>query len=141
MLKTKALIVAAAVVGASYATAAAAADPAAGEAAFRQCSSCHQITTPGGENINGRGRTGPNLYGVVGRQAGSLDGFRYRDSIVQAGEMGLVWDVENLTAYLQDPTAVLREATGDSRARSGMSYRVRSASDAENIAAYLASVE
>jgi cytochrome c len=141
MLKTKALIAAAAVIGASYATAAAAGDAAAGEAAFRQCSSCHQITTPGGETLNGRGRTGPNLYGVVGRAAGSLDGFRYRDSIVEAGQGGLVWNEENLTAYLQDPTATLREATGDSRARSGMSYRVRSATDAENIAAYLASIE
>lgn len=140
MKSIKALFAMAAIAGASYTTAAAAGDAAAGEAAFRQCSSCHKIESADGTVINGRGQTGPNLYGVIGRVAGSVDGFRYRNSIVEAGEGGLVWDEAILAAYLQDPTGVLREATGDNRARSGMSYRVRSASDAENIAAYLASI-
>ncbi|MGB0497134.1 MAG: c-type cytochrome [Rubricella sp.] len=121
------------------ASAAAAQDAAAGEAAFRQCITCHVVQNDAGEVLAGRNaRTGPNLYGVIGRQAGVVEDFRYRPSIVEAGEAGLVWDQENMTSYLLDTTAFLREYLGDNSARSGMTYRVRSEEDAANIAAYLA---
>ena len=114
-------------------------DAAAGEAAFRQCATCHAIVDADGNAIAGRAnmRTGPNLYGVVGRQAGSVEGFRYRPDIVAAGEGGLVWDEESLTAYLQDPGGFLSETLGKN-ARSGMSYQVRDPADAANLAAFLA---
>jgi cytochrome c len=114
-------------------------DAAAGEDAFRQCATCHAIVDADGNAIAGRAnmRTGPNLYGVVGRQAGSVEGFRYRPDIVEAGEGGLVWEVENLTAYLQDPGGFLSETLGK-RARSGMSYQVRDPAEAANLAAFLA---
>jgi cytochrome c len=52
-----------------------AADVAKGEAAFvRQCAICHTIDK-GGEN-----RLGPNLFGVVGRRAGTVPGFRYTNA-------------------------------------------------------------
>jgi cytochrome c len=118
-------------------------DAAAGEEAFnRQCVTCHVIEDGDGETIAGRGpanRTAPNLYGVAGRQAGSVEGFgRYRDSIVEAGEAGLMWNEEDFLVYAQDPQGFLREYLDDNRARSGMSYRVRSEEDAANIWAYLA---
>ena len=114
-------------------------DAAAGEDAFRQCATCHAIVDADGTAIAGRAnmRTGPNLYGIVGRPAGSVEGFRYRPDIVRAGEEGLVWDEESLTAYLQDPGGFLSETLG-TRARSGMSYQVRSADEAANLAAFLA---
>ena len=117
-------------------------DAAAGEEAFnRQCSSCHVVEDGDGNILAGkRARTGPNLYQVVGRQLGSVEGFRYRDSIVEAGESGAVWDEAGLIAYLQDPKAYLAEVTGDSGARSGMAFRVRKEEDAANISAFLASV-
>jgi cytochrome c len=115
----------------------AAGDAAAGEAQFRQCQSCHIVQNEAGETLAGRaGRTGPNLYGVIGRQAGSVEGFRYGPDIVAAGEQGLVWDETNIVAYLQDPTGFLREFTGDNSARSRMSYRMRNG--AEDMAAFLA---
>mgnify|MGYP001820249186 FL=1 len=114
-------------------------DPEAGETAFNQCQSCHVVQNDDGEVMAGRnGKTGPNLFGVVGRQAGALDGFRYKKSIVEAGEGGLVWDAETLTAYLQDPNAFLKETLDSNRARSGMAFRVRSEEDAANLAAFLA---
>jgi cytochrome c len=114
-------------------------DAAAGEAAFSQCATCHAIVDDAGTLIAGRAnvRTGPNLYGVVGRQAGSLEGFRYRPDIVAAGEGGLVWDAEKITAYLQDPGGFLTETLGKN-ARSGMAYQVRDPAEAANIAAFLA---
>ena len=52
-------------------------DAAAGERGFKKCKSCHMIVSDAGDTIVKGGKTGPNLYGVAGRQAGSVDGFRY----------------------------------------------------------------
>lgn len=114
-------------------------DPEAGAAAFSQCQTCHVVTNEAGEVLAGRNaRTGPNLYGIVGRTAGSVEGFRYGASIVEAGEKGLVWDEESLVAYLQDPADVLKKATESNRARSQMSFRVRDEETARNLYAFLA---
>lgn len=118
--------------------AAAAADPAAGEREWRQCRSCHMIVAPDGETIQRGGRVGPNLYGVVGRQAGTVEGFRYSASLVEAGAAGLVWDEASLAEYLENPTGFLRSHTGDNSVRSPMNYQMRSG--AADMVAYLASL-
>ena len=52
-----------------------AADIKKGEAAFvRQCAICHTINK-GGDN-----RVGPNLFGVIGRHAGTAPGFKYTNA-------------------------------------------------------------
>jgi len=52
-----------------------AADIAKGEAAYvRQCAICHTIDK-GGDH-----RLGPNLYGIVGRRAGTAPGFKYTNA-------------------------------------------------------------
>ena len=114
-------------------------DAEAGESAFRQCRACHSIVDADGNDILKGGKTGPNLWGLPGRVAGTED-FRYKDSIVAAGEAGLAWDEASFVAYVQDPNAFLKEATGDSGARSGMAFRVRKEEDAVNLWAYIASV-
>ncbi len=118
-------------------TAASAQDAAAGENAFRSCKSCHSISN-GDEVIVRGGRSGPNLYGVIGRQAGSVEGFRYSGSLVAAGEAGLVWDEAMLAEFITNPTGYLRTYLDDSGARSKMSFKARSG--AADLAAYLASV-
>jgi cytochrome c len=66
------LVAAATIAGADVASAA---DIAKGEAAFvRQCAICHTIDK-GGEN-----RLGPNLFGIVGRRAGTVPNFRYTNA-------------------------------------------------------------
>ncbi len=116
-------------------------DAAAGEAVFSQCQTCHVVVDPEGNTLAGRNaRTGPNLYGVAGRQAGVLEDFRYGDDIVKAGEQGLVWDETAFVGYVQDPTGWLRDHLGDPRARGKMTYRLRSEDDALNVYAYLASL-
>lgn len=113
-------------------------DAAAGEKEFGKCKACHAIVDDAGEMIQRGGKIGPNLYNVVGRQAGSLEDFKYGDSLVAAGEGGLVWDQASLTEYLTDPTEFLRTTLDDKKARSNMAFKLRKGS--EDVAAYLASV-
>ncbi len=75
-------------------------DAAAGQRVFNQCRACHTI------NEGGRNGVGPNLHGVVGRAAGSVEGFRY-SAAMQEWREGKSWTEENLRAYLADPKAVI----------------------------------
>jgi cytochrome c len=113
-------------------------DAAAGEKEFNKCKACHMIVS-GDETIVKGGRTGPNLYGIAGRTAGSVEDFRYSDLLIAAGEKGLEWDEESFTGYVQDPTDWLKEYTGES-GRGKMTYKVRKAEDAADLWAYLASL-
>lgn len=114
-------------------------DPEAGRAAFSQCQSCHVVVNEAGETLAGRNsRTGPNLYGVIGRQAGTVDGFRYGASMVEAGQAGLVWDEPTFVAYLQNPNNFLRDYLNNNRARGNMSFQVRSEATAADLYAFLA---
>jgi cytochrome c len=110
-------------------------DAAKGEADFKKCKACHTIASDDEVIVKG-GRTGPNLYGVVGRAAGSTD-FKYSSGLLAAGEAGLVWTEDEIATYLADPTAYLREATGDDSARSKMTFKMKGG---EDVAAYLASL-
>ena len=85
-------------------------------------------------------KTGPNLYGIIGRPAASYEGFKYGEGIQEAAAKGLVWDEENLTAYVQDPTTFLEEVTGNGKAKSKMVFKVKKEDDAANVAAFLASL-
>lgn len=113
-------------------------DAAKGEREFNKCKACHMVQADDGTDIVKGGRTGPNLYGIVGREAGAQDGFRYGSGLEEAAEKGLVWDADSLVAYVQDPKAFLAEFTGDSSVRSNMSFKL--ARGAEDVVAYLASV-
>lgn len=114
-------------------------DLAAGEEAFNtQCQSCHVVVDGDGNTLAGRAaRTGPNLFEAIGRTAGTVDGFRYSRSMVEAGEAGLVWDEATFIAYVQDPTGFLREFLDSNRARGNMAFRVRTEEDAANLYAFV----
>lgn len=114
-------------------------DAAKGEKAFKACKSCHTIKSPEGEVIYKGGKTGPNLYGILGRTAGSDESFKkYKKSLQAAGEKGLVWDAENILEYAKDPKAFLKTYLDDPKAKSGMTFKLKK--DGEHIVAYLASV-
>ncbi len=118
-------------------------DAANGEAVFaRVCVQCHNVVDADGELLAGRAnvRTGPNLYGIVGRQAGSYEGFRYGGSIVEAGESGLVWDEATMVQYIPRATDFLKEYTGNARARGNMANQRVSEDEARDIVAYLVSL-
>ena len=72
-------------------------DPLQGEKVFRKCKSCHMV----GEGA--KNRTGPILNGVVDRQMGQVEGFRYSKALIAMGEEGAVWDATILDAFLTKP--------------------------------------
>jgi cytochrome c len=87
---------------AESATAALAADPAAGEKIFKmQCGICHAVAA--GEN-----RVGPTLFGVVGRPAGSVEGFNYT---ADHKKLGITWDAASLDKYLTNPRAMVPDTS------------------------------
>ena len=134
----KILATAAALMALSGTAALAEGDAAKGEKDFKKCKACHGIVTPEGEEIWKLAKTGPNLWGVIGRQAGTqADYEKYGDDLVAAGEAGLVWTEENLAEYAADPKKFLRTFLDDNGARSMMTFKLKKA---ENVAAYLATL-
>ena len=117
----------------------AAGDAAKGEADFKKCKACHMIVADDGTEIQKGGKTGPNLYGLIGRPVASVADFKYGEGILAAGAKGLVWDEAMLAAYVADPGAFLKEQTGDAAAKTKMTFKL--AKGSEDMAAYLASVK
>ena len=73
-----------------------------GERTFnQQCKSCHTVEKGGPSPL------GPNLFGVIGRKAGSAAGFASSDAMKQSG---ITWDEASLSDYLKDPKAKVPEA-------------------------------
>ena len=114
-------------------------DAAKGEADFKKCKACHAIIAADGTEIVKGGKTGPNLFGVIGRQIGSVADFKYGEAIVAAGADGSVWDEASLAAYVADPAAWLQTKTGDASAKSKMTFKL--AKGGEDMAAYLATLK
>jgi cytochrome c len=114
-------------------------DPAAGEADFKKCKACHSIIAPDGAVIQKGGKTGPNLFGVIGKPVASDPDFKYGESILAAQAAGAVWDEAAVTVYVTDPAAWLQQVTGDPKAKSKMTFKLTSGAD--NMAAYLATFQ
>ncbi|MDG1473151.1 MAG: cytochrome C [Ascidiaceihabitans sp.] len=113
-------------------------DAEAGEKIFGKCKSCHMIVSDTDEVIAKGGKSGPNLYAVIGRTAGSTEGFKYGKDIIAAGEAGLVWDEALIAEYVVDPKKFLQTFLDSKKAKSKMSFRLKKGG--EDVAAYLASV-
>lgn len=112
-------------------------DPAKGEKGFNKCKSCHTVVSDSGDVIVKGGKTGPNLWGLADRAAGTVEGFKYSKDLIAAGEAGLVWDEEKFVAFTADPKKFLRAESGNAKAKSKMSFRLKKGG--EDIFAFLAS--
>lgn len=102
----------------------ASADATAGQSAVKKCASCHNF---GAGEAN---KTGPLLYGVVGRPEGSHEGFAYSDALKAHNANGDVWTYENLDHFITSPKTY---APGTKMSFAGVKDPVERA----NILAYL----
>ena len=67
----------------------------------QQCATCHT------NNLTDPVRQGPSLFGVIGRRAGSVDGFHYSAGFAKAD---FVWDDARLDAWITNPQAMISGA-------------------------------
>lgn len=127
-MKKGAFLAIAAAVALTGGSALAAGDAAKGAKVFKKCKACHTVKK------GGKHKVGPNLFGVVGRMAGSTDFKRYK------GMKGAdwTWDEALLDEYLKDPKAFSKKRTGK---RSSMVFKLKKSGDRANIIAYLKSVK
>ncbi|MEZ5773192.1 MAG: cytochrome c family protein [Hyphomicrobiaceae bacterium] len=112
-------------------------DAANGEKVFKKCMACHKV----GENA--KPGVGPVLNGVVGRVAGTSEGYKYSPLNHHAGEAGLAWTEENMFAYLADPNGFLKkyltdnghadQATGATK----MTFKLANEQERNDVIAYL----
>lgn len=70
----------------------------AGKRVFLKCRSCHSIEKDAGN------MTGPNLWGIFGRKAGTEPDFQYSDAVMKSG---IVWDEAKIEEWLSGPKTFL----------------------------------
>ena len=118
-------LVTSAILAAGTAPTHAAGDAAAGEQVFKKvCTTCHS-------NEAGVNKTGPSLFGVVGRKAGSSDFPRYK-GLVGAD---FSWDAALLDQYLQDPKAFVTSHTQNKT--TAMTYALKDQKQRADVIAYM----
>ena len=69
-------------------------DPTAGEQVFRKCQACHSLEPA-------RRTVGPHLKGVIGRTAGTVEGYNYSVAMKRSG---VVWSPDVLDKFLTSPS-------------------------------------
>jgi cytochrome c len=112
-------------------------DAAKGETVFKQCMTCHRVGE-GATNL-----VGPVLNNVIGRQAGTFEGYTYSDLNKNAGANGLVWSEDLIKEYLVDPTAFLKKYLTDkghpelAKGFAKMPFRLANEQQRADVIAYL----
>jgi cytochrome c len=95
-----------------------------GEAVFKVCKACHQV------GASAKNAVGPVLNGIVGRKAGTIEGYNYSEANKEAGAGGLVWTEEKLFTYLEKPATFMPKTK--------MAFAgVKDADDRKDLIAYL----
>lgn len=70
-----------------------------GRRMFSECAVCHTVRE------DKQNRVGPNLYAIVGRQAGTVDDFAYSKAFEEAD---FVWDTASLDSFIENPQGFLK---------------------------------
>ena len=94
MFKIRALGLAMALIVGTAGAAMAAGDVDKGAKLYKRCKACHTL------DEGGKNKVGPNLFGIFGREAGTLEGFKFSKAM-KASDM--VWDEATLDQFLTKP--------------------------------------
>jgi len=73
-------------------------DIEAGEQVFKKCRACHMV------GVDAKNRVGPQLNGLFGRTAGTVDGYRYSNA---NADSGIVWSEEIFAEYIRNPRSFM----------------------------------
>jgi cytochrome c len=76
-------------------------NPEEGAEVFKKCRACHDV------GVDAKNKVGPVLNDIVGRKAGTIEGFAYSDANKAAGGKGLTWTEDVLLKYLENPLAFM----------------------------------
>jgi len=68
-----------------------------GASVFKKCASCHDA------NAEGKNKTGPLLWDVVGRKPAAHEGFGYSSAMTEFGAQNPAWTYEELDHFLESP--------------------------------------
>ena len=96
-----------------------------GAKVFRKCAACHSTEA-------GKHKVGPSLAGVVGRKAGTAEGFEKRYKGLKDADWS--WDEASLMAYLENPSKFTKAKTGK---RSSMGLKLKKEDDRKAVIEYL----
>jgi cytochrome c len=91
---------------------------------FKRCRACHDV------GDTAKNKVGPILNGIIGRKAGTIEGFKYSDANLKAGAEGWVWTDEKMMEYLLNPRAAM---PGNKMAFAGL----KDEQDRKDLIAYL----
>ena len=109
-------------------------DAANGEQLFKKCAACHKVGDGAKNGI------GPVLTDVIGRKAGTFEGYKFSKTLIAAGEQGLIWDTALVADYIADPRAFMRSYLDDRKAKPKMTFKLKKEADRIDVVAYLASL-
>ena len=93
------LVLAAALTLPGTAALAAEGDAEVGAKVFKKCKACHSLE-------EGKNKVGPHLAGIVGRDAGVVEGYKYSKAMREAE--AFVWDEASIDTFLTKPKAFLK---------------------------------
>jgi cytochrome c len=99
-------------------------NPEEGAEVFKKCRACHDV------GPTAKNKVGPLLNGIIGRKAGTIEGFDYSDANKQSGAGGLVWTEDVMFQYLENPLVYMK---GTKMAFAGL----KDPQDRKDVIAYL----
>lgn len=78
--------------------AAAEGDAKKGAKVYKKCKACHDVQKE-------KNKVGPHLVNILGRTAGSIEGFKYSKAMA---ESGIVWDETTMDGFVENPKKYLK---------------------------------
>jgi cytochrome c len=95
-----------------------------GQEVYKKCRACHDV------GPQAKNKVGPLLNDILGRKAGTIEGFDYSPANKESGAKGLVWTEDIMFKYLENPLAFM---PGTKMAFAGL----KDAQDRKDVIAYL----
>ena len=99
-------------------------DAVRGKKVFNKCKACHSIKAR-------KHKIGPSLAGVIGRKAGTAEGFKRYKGLKGAD---WTWDEATLDEYLTNPKLFVKSRN---KRKSSMILKLKKKRDRDNVIAYL----